>query len=328
MRASLPVLLLILAIPGAAACEGLSPGDEIQVNGAICTLGFLVADPSGLYFSTAGHCVREGDVVESPGVGAFGVGAFRYLEPDTGQATDGAPGQDFGLVRIDPSYYDKLNPAVCAWGGPTGIYRESPGGGEVRHYGHGLVFGDGGPATQERRGLNLWTDLDSFRWTGMGVPGDSGSAVITADGLALGVLTHVILAPPDTNGGTHLDKGFALAAEKGFRLRLVLDGEDPRAVLAQVQGASPVAPAAEGGAAPAPAPQGNATQPQPSGGSNSTAPSPTPRPATAQPSPDPESGIVPAAVQDEGPDARTPLPALPLGLSAVLLAVLVRRARR
>lgn len=322
MRASLLVLLLLLATPLAAACDGLSPGDQILVEGASCTLGFLVADPTGLYFTTAGHCIREGQVASNPDHGDIGVGAFRFLDPDTGQPTDGQPGKDFALIRLDPALYDKLNPKICGWDGPKGIYRETPGGGEVRHYGHGVVFGEFGPTTQQRQGYNLWTDLDAFTWAGMGVPGDSGSAVITADGLALGVLTHVIIAPPDTNGGTHLDKGFALAAEKGFRLRLVLAGEDPRAVLAQVQGGAPASAEPTTGSAPAtPAPQGNATAPAPGG--NSTAPAN----ATAPREDGAPIELAPAATDGDGAEARTPMPPLVFVLGALAAALLLRRAR-
>ena len=236
IQALLGLSTLLLLVPAASACEGLSPGDQLVVGDVSCTLAFLLADENGLYFATAGHCIHENATASSPGVGNFGVGAFHYLVPETGSESDGSPGQDFALIRVDPSYYDKLNPKVCGWAGPTGIYDSKPGGGDVHHYGYGLLFGDVGPETRTRTGYNLDNNNTAFYWTGMGVPGDSGSAVLAADGPALGVLTHLVLSPPDTNGGTHLLRGFELAKEKGFsHLRLVLAGEDPVKVLSEMR---------------------------------------------------------------------------------------------
>ncbi|HVM44544.1 MAG TPA: hypothetical protein VM582_01315, partial [Candidatus Thermoplasmatota archaeon] len=259
MKWSLLLFGLVAVAGTAAACEGLSPGDRFTSDSGSCTLGFLLVAPDGLYFSTAGHCIREGETVRNPDVGAFGVGAFRFLEPDTGSPSDGAPGDDFGLIRVDEDKHASLNPKICGWNGPVGVYTETPGSGGVKHWGHGMVFGDLGPTGQKREGLQLRNDGDAFYWTGAGVPGDSGSAVIADDGRALGVLTHLQLGlTRETNGGTHLERGLRLAADAGFRdLRLVLMGEDPVALLAQLRAAPPADPAtstppAENGTAPRP----------------------------------------------------------------------------
>jgi hypothetical protein len=321
-------------VPAAAACEGLSPGDNIVSDGSSCTLAFLVANADGLFFMTAGHCVQVGATVTNPVHGTIGAGAFHYLVPETGQPTDGAPGDDFALIRIDPAVYDKLNPKICGWPGPSGIYDTVPGSGDVHHFGHGLVFGDLGPTTQKREGTNLRNDENfAFYWTGAGVSGDSGSAVVAADGRALGVLTHlqatVGTQATENNGGTHMYRAFQLATDGGFaNLRLILDGEDPVKVLQDIRGGAAPPP---GTAAPSPTP----ATPSP------TTTPPTSKPPTSQPpsnhtkppanttptgeAVDPagdDDGAAPGATQD---DKGTPGVALPLVLVALLVVALRRR---
>lgn len=322
MRAALLLLALMALAPVASACEGLSPGDNVVSDGASCTLAFLVADPTGLYFMTAGHCIAEGASATNPDHGSFGVGAFTHL---AGQAIngEGSPGDDFALIRIDPSFYSELNPKMCGWNGPTGIFSESATTGGVRHYGHGMVFGDV-EETRPRMGVGLQYDGgDSFRWLGAGLPGDSGSAVIHEDGRALGVLTHFGAGAATTNSGTHITRGFALAAEAGYDLRLVLAGEDPRQVLSEVRGG--VTPPDEGtddaadDAEPDEAPQDDEapSDEEPPADGEDDAPAANPPPADDTP-------LDQAAAAQAG-DAKTPLGA---PLLAVLLAGLIALARR
>lgn len=314
----------LVAIAGtAAACEGLSPGDQMQTDAGLCTLAFILASPDALYFATAGHCIQVDQAAASPGHGEFGVGAFHFLEPETGSASDGSPGMDFGLIRIHAEKHGDLNPKVCGWNGPVGLYAGASEGGGVRHYGHGVVFGDGGPLTQKREGLFLRTEERAFYWTGAGVPGDSGSAVLDENDLAIGVFTHVLVGvngiPPADNGGTTLQRGLELAAEAGFPdLRLVLAGEDPVAVMQAMRAAPP----ATNGDAPA---QGaSPSSPQQPGASPTPATPPSGEPAT-EPGEAPDendSSLAPAATNDAG-EARTPVPA-----AAPLLALLVALALR
>lgn len=329
MRLPIALVLLVSLAPAAAACNGLSPGDHIVSDGASCTLAFLVANKDGLYFATAGHCVQEGASVASDEFGAFGVGAFRHLEPDTGQVTDGSPGEDFGLIRIDPARYADLNPAVCEWGGPTGLVEgDDADGGFVRHYGYGLIFGDL-PPTRAREGA-LLDNVDDFAfyWIGAGLPGDSGSAVIAADGRAIGVLTHLQVAV-DTNGGTHLKRGFALAEEAGFApLRLVLEGEDPVAVLASLQGApatpdddgEPTQPTTETPASPTPTTTPPSQQPSGNDTTQGNASADDDPVAPAQ-----DDGSVPAATEGGN---ETPAPGIALVLAALALVAIRRRGSR
>ena len=114
---------------------------------------------------------------------------------------EGVPGNDWALVRIDPAVASKwgVNPAVPVVGGPQGIYTAcdvTP----VVHYGHGY----GAAVAQGKLEGGLATNWNStgFGWTGFGAPGDSGSAVLTADGRAAGDFTHLIVDPTGYPGST------------------------------------------------------------------------------------------------------------------------------
>lgn len=319
---SLLALGLVALTGTAAACEGLSPGDQMVTDAGLCTLAFILADANDLYFATAGHCIQVDQRASTPDHGEIGVGVFHFLEPETGSSSDGSPGMDFGLVRIHPEQYAKLNPKVCGWDGPVGLYEGGNEGGGVRHYGHGLIFGDLGPTTQQREGLFLFTDEQAFYWTGAGVPGDSGSAVLDESNLAVGVFTHVIAGvngiPPADNGGTRLQRGLDLAAEAGFPdLKLVLAGEDPVAVMMAMRAAPPppATPAtptsATPGAEPTTPPEG-----EPGGA-----------PAAGEPGGEPaqnDSDISPAATNEAEDAARAPMPWL-LALVAIAAVAYFRR---
>lgn len=319
MKLVLGLLGLLALVPVASACEGLSPGDEVNAGGARCTLAFLLADVTGLYFATAGHCIQEGEQASSPGVGDIGVGALHYLVPENGNEQDGQPGDDFGLILVHEDIHDQLNPKVCELDGPTGIYEATPGSGGVRHHGYGLLLGDLSP-TRSREGYNLINNNTAFYWTGAGVPGDSGSSVIHESGQALGVLTHLSLgAKADTNGGTHLHRGLQLAKElKGLDLRLVLQGEDPVAVLAELRAAAEN----ETPATTPPSPT-NATNPTPT--PTRDPPRTTPGSVTPPPAaPSGEEGLAPAANVDEKPTPGNGV-AIALLAGALVAAMATRR---
>lgn len=329
MRALLVVLGLVAIAGTAAACDGLSPGDQIIMGGSSCSLAFILASPSDLYFATAGHCVEVDQAVTNPDHGEIGRGAFHFLEPESGSSSDGSPGMDFALIRIDPSQYPNLNPKVCGWDGPVGIYEGGGEGGSVRHYGHGVVLGEN-PVTRPREGHFLSTDDEAFYWTGAAVLGDSGSSVLDENNLALGVFTHILLGangvPPADNGGTRLQRGFELAAEEGFtELRLVLMGEDPVAVMIEMRGEAP--------ATSAPTPEVPTTPTTRPGTSPSRPPPASPTPGANSTSPASENDSVDPASTDETEGATTtrdtPFLAAPtLAIALAIALVLTRRRER
>jgi hypothetical protein len=178
------------------------PGSRLTTSGGLCTANFLFRAADGTrYIGTAGHCIptSEGSTgtahekVWPPGRGpdardADGrrIGEFAYgaLESHgTGIALTYT--KDFALIRLDPGV--EASPEMCYFGGPRGLFATDTTGPLVLHYyGNGDTIGDVLPA---RSGVAQGTpDPDHVYATGLALAGDGGSPVMTADGLALGVL--------------------------------------------------------------------------------------------------------------------------------------------
>ena len=181
------------------ACPGVQTRG-VQANGCIvtgCTANFVFTDGTSKYIGTARHCVD-------------GVGSRVAMQVDTttvadiGTVTkhtpgDGEPGEDFALIKIDADVAQKwgVNPAIPVVGGPNGVYTGcGPEG--IKYYGHGYAAA----VAQGKPGGGLATNWnnDGFGWTGTGLPGDSGSGVVTTNGQAAGDLTHLIVDLGDYPG--------------------------------------------------------------------------------------------------------------------------------
>ena len=179
------------------ACPGYqSPG--VGAAGCIvapygCTANFIFTDGSSFYVGTAGHCSNgAGDTVTMQ-VDTTTIADVGTVAKRTNHAPgDGIPGDDFTLVRLDPAVVAAwgVNPAIPVVGGPSGVY-SGCGPETVRHYGHGYVaaVAQGKPSA----GLATSWFENSYGWTGFGLPGDSGSPVVTTGGQAAGNFTHLIV---------------------------------------------------------------------------------------------------------------------------------------
>ena len=175
------------------ACPGIQTGPGVQANGCIvtgCTANFIFTDGTSKYIGTARHCVnsvgsRVAMQVDTTTVAD--IGTVTKITPG-----DGEPGQDFALIRIDDDVVQKwgVDPAIPVVGGPNGVYTGC-GPEAIKYYGHGY----GVAVAQGKPGGGLATNWnnDGFGWTGTGLPGDSGSGVVTSNGQAAGDLTHLIV---------------------------------------------------------------------------------------------------------------------------------------
>lgn len=174
-----------------------------------CTANFIFSGGGSYYVGTAGHCSDSvGDTVtmqvDPTTLADVGTVVMRTNHPPG----DGVPGDDFSLVRLDPAVVTAwgVNPAIPVVGGPNGVYTGC-GPEAVLHYGHGYVVavGQGKPSA----GLATnWYD-DGYGWTGFGLPGDSGSPVVTSSGQGAGNFTHLIVDtryPGSDLAGTRLTK--------------------------------------------------------------------------------------------------------------------------
>jgi len=182
------------------ACPGAQTGPGVQANGCIvtgCTANFIFTDGTSKYVGTARHC-------------SDGVGTRVAMQVDTTTVADigtvvkqtpgdGVPGNDFALIQIDADVVQKwgVDPEIPVVGGPTGVYTGC-GPEPIKYYGHGygVAVGQGKPGG----GLATNWNNDGFGWTGTGLPGDSGSGVVTSTGQAAGDLTHLIVDLGDYPG--------------------------------------------------------------------------------------------------------------------------------
>ena len=170
----------------------------------MCTLNFLFRAADGTRFiGTAGHCIlgsgesplrtgeeRTPEVTEktwAPGSGPAAKDASGQRLGEFAYAVLGDP-KDFALIRLDPGV--DASPQVAFFGGPTGINTDRPDDPVMlAYYGNGVGVGSAVPA---RSALALgMPDPDHVYALGLAAPGDSGSAVISADGRAVGVLVTV-----------------------------------------------------------------------------------------------------------------------------------------
>ena len=223
-------VLSLLPLPAAElwgdAEPEIRPGIKIHVQGGgRCTANFVFSSGQDLFLGTAGHCGDESNVSVRSAVGPFG--RLVYLQPAEGR-------DDFALIRIKPEYHRFVNPAVCHWGGPTGIAAPSdvgamPFGGKVPQVVSIRYYGTGPPMREDARARDAsltYLTKHWFEFVGPAYFGDSGGPVLLADGRALGIVSKALpVAPiivPTLAGGPTLAQQVAEAEQAmGLDLELV-----------------------------------------------------------------------------------------------------------
>jgi hypothetical protein len=127
----------------------------------------------------------------------------------------------------------KVNPSVPFWGGPTGLRTQGLNqGDQVYSYGNSAIRA-GVTALSPKTGVS--TGDAGAGWSHNvytatpGIPGDSGSGFLDADGKAFGVVSTIALAPvPGENGIGDLAKELAFAqAHSGIDGLRLVKGTEP-----------------------------------------------------------------------------------------------------
>lgn len=224
-----------------ASAAPIHPGVQTHTAGAgQCTANFVFYDSSTLFFQApdvylgqAAHCAGTGQGSETNGCaagtlplgtrvdvqGATRPGTLVYSSWVTmkqrGEVnTDTCEYNDFALVKIDPSDAGRVNPSVPFWGGPTGLNTTGTAlGDKVLSYGNSQLR-LGIEWLRPKQGMSLgqvgggWSHRVYV--VKPGIPGDSGSAFLDAQGRAMGVLSTVEFAPlPGRNGVGDLSRELA-----------------------------------------------------------------------------------------------------------------------
>jgi hypothetical protein len=206
----------------------ITPGIQMYTQGAQCTGNFVFTDASGtVYVGYAAHCAGTGGATETDGCLAgsrplgtkvtfrtggsllgegeqVGTGTLAYsswitMQHDDEQNANACAYNDLALVKVDNAYVDDVNPSVPFWGGPVGLDTNGTAAAErVYSYGNSSLRG-GIELLSPKTGLSLgdqgngWSH-DVYTAT-PGVPGDSGSGFMDAQGRAIGVLSTLQIAP-------------------------------------------------------------------------------------------------------------------------------------
>ncbi len=247
-----------------AATAAITPGVQMYTEGAQCTGNFVFTDAAAnTYVGYAAHCAGLGEATDTNGClnesvplgttvtfnrgGSLissgtqvGTGTLAYSSWRTMRAigeTDAntCAYNDFALVKVSAADEGKVNPSIPFWGGPTGIDTDGTTAGEqVYSYGNSsLRFGI--TALSPKTGISLGDSAADEGWSHPlytvtpGVPGDSGSAFVDAEGQAIGTLSTLGLAPlPLSNNIGDLAKELAYAqANSGIAGLQLVNGTEP-----------------------------------------------------------------------------------------------------
>ncbi|MDQ4119548.1 MAG: serine protease [Actinomycetota bacterium] len=224
--------------PGGEAAIG--PGVQVATpvgDGAeLCTANFVYSDGSTVYLGTAAHCMGTAEagasvdgcaepvMGEGTGVSIRGrdgkdyAGTLAYNSWATMQATgETDPAlcteNDFALVAIAPEDVARTSPTVPGFGGPTALDTDGTKDGErVYSYQPNQVA-----VAPNKQGVSMgqpdpWTHVVAT--VPPGVPGDSGSGYLDAQGRAFGSLSS-LMAPTTTNGVTDVAQALSYASTNG-----------------------------------------------------------------------------------------------------------------
>jgi hypothetical protein len=242
----------------------IHPGTMMYTEGAQCTGNFVFTDAaSNVYVGYAAHCAGTGAATDTDGClsnslplgtrvsfnegGSLvnegtkvGSGTLVYSSWDTMDKVGTTNANtcaynDFALVKVDAADAGKVNPSIPFWGGPTGIDTNGTAAGDqVYTYGNSSLRA-GIEQLSPHTGISLGDAAADGGWSHPlytvtpGIPGDSGSAFISADGKAIGVLSTLGLAPlPLSNNIGDLAKELAFAQQhSGISGLQLVNGTEP-----------------------------------------------------------------------------------------------------
>lgn len=211
---------------GSASAATIRPGTQTITGGAQCTADFLFTDGVHVFLGQAAHCSSTGTDTQTTGCstpslplgtpvtveGARYPGVLVYnswiaMQRVHERDANTCDYNDFALVRLNPADVAHANPTVPYFGGPDGLAAEAPpAGATVLSYGN----------SELRMGLTTLSPKQGYElgsaaggWTSTvytltpGIPGDSGSGFLTADGQAFGVLSTLEVAPIAGSNGVN-----------------------------------------------------------------------------------------------------------------------------
>ncbi|HEY0644812.1 MAG TPA: hypothetical protein VGD39_15400 [Nocardioides sp.] len=245
-----------------ADTAAIHPGVQMYTEGAQCTANFVFTDGAGTtYVGYAAHCAGLGEATDTDGCtsdslplgtkvdfveggslvsegtrvggGTLAYSSWLTMQKNGETDADTCAYNDLALVKVDAADAAKVNPSIPFWGGPVGINTAGTAAGDtVYSYGNSSLRA-GIEELSPTQGTSLGTEGGGWSHpvytVTPGVPGDSGSAFLDAEGNALGVLSTLAIAPlAGSNGVGDVAHELAYAQANGgiAGLRLV-PGTEP-----------------------------------------------------------------------------------------------------
>lgn len=223
-----------------AATATIHPGVQTNSPSGQCTSNFIFTNGTEVLIGQAAHCTGTGGATETDGClagslplgtqveidGASRPGTMVYNSWLAMQAAgetdpDVCAYNDFALIRIDPADVGSVNPSIPHWGGPTGVNTTgAPATSDLYSYGNSSLR-LGLTVLSPKRAVSLGTTGSG--WThphyavSPGIPGDSGSAFLDAQGRAIGVLSTLAVAPlPASNNASDVHRSLNYARAHGL----------------------------------------------------------------------------------------------------------------
>ena len=235
-----------------AGSATIHPGVQTVTEGSgQCTSNFVFYDASNnVYIGQSAHCQGTGAATDTNGCtadtlpvgtkvdvdGASQRGTIVYsswVAMQNGNERDAntCGYNDFALVKLDPADYGKVNPSIPFWGGPTGVTDTVANGSDVLSYGNSSLR-LGIEALSPKQGKQLAQDRGGWNHHVLtvtaGIPGDSGSAFIDAQGRAFGTLSTLQAAPvPTSNGVSDVAREIAYMESHGGPDVTLAQGTEP-----------------------------------------------------------------------------------------------------
>lgn len=233
-----------------AADATVRPGVQVVADGGQCTANFVFTDGADVLLGSAAHCTGLGAATDTDGclAGSLPLGTRVDVEGASHPATlvysswltmqrrgernaDICAHNDFALLRLDPRDHHRVNPTVPHWGGPVALGTSTALLERVHSYGNSsLRFGL--ELLKPKTGLSLGASAGGWTHTVYtvtpGIPGDSGSAFLDAQGRALGVVSTLALAPyAGSNGVSDLRSALTYARQHGGVSPVLAAGTEP-----------------------------------------------------------------------------------------------------
>lgn len=241
------------------------PGRQVVTQGSQCTSNFIFIevgledDGTGtgtsvevledVLIGMAAHCAGTGGNTETDGCeagsrplgtsvdidGAVLPGTLAYsswlaMQSGGPKPAGACAGNDFALVSVDEADWSRINPSLPFWGGPVGIGDATVRGESNYSFGNSGLRG-GREELSPKQGVTA--TMANSDWTHVvysvspGIPGDSGSGTLDADGAAIGVTSVLYLFPnPAGNGLTDLGKALQYARDHTGRDYRLVNGTE------------------------------------------------------------------------------------------------------